>query len=194
MNLFLQLVSAASAGGIATFLCMREQGKVIAAKTAKGNRKAPKRFAGLIKLKPDMFDQYTQLHDGTWDEVTKQMYEANMRNFVVYYHEETSQMFHHWEYVGDDFAADMKKCSDNEMIKFWWSYCEPCQEPLHWEGPPPSQGGTGDWWSPMKCLNHCGAWPVAWATEFPDPDHIPQNPHRKISTSSNPPPVHNRNN
>ena len=25
------------------------------------------------------------------------MHEANMRNFCVYYHEETETMFHHWE-------------------------------------------------------------------------------------------------
>jgi hypothetical protein len=40
--------------------------------------------------------QYTQLHDHTWDEVMSRMYEANMRNFVVYYHKELQLMFHHW--------------------------------------------------------------------------------------------------
>ena len=36
-----------------------------------------------------MYAQYTQLHDHTWDEVMQKMFEANMRNFVVYYHEPT---------------------------------------------------------------------------------------------------------
>lgn len=69
-------------------------------------------------------------------------------------------MFHHWEYVGDDFDADMASLDNDDIIKFWWTYCEPCQDPLTWEGPPPSQGGTGGpggaWWAPLKCLNHCG--------------------------------------
>ena len=53
-----------------------------------------------------------------------------------------------------DFDDDMAKCSDDPIILFWWTHCEPCQQPLHWEGPPPSQGGTGhpdykdQWWSP----------------------------------------------
>ena len=58
-----------------------------------GERKAPSRHAGLCKLKPEMYDQYTQLHDHTWDEVMEKMYNANMRNFVVYLHEETMQMY-----------------------------------------------------------------------------------------------------
>ena len=41
--------------------------------------------------------QYTQLHDHTWDEVMARMAKSNMRNFVVYYHEETGLMFHHFE-------------------------------------------------------------------------------------------------
>ena len=44
---------------------------------------APRRFAGLCKLKKEMYEQYTQLHDHTWDEVMEKMYNANMRNFVV---------------------------------------------------------------------------------------------------------------
>ena len=37
-------------------------------------------------MKKDMYSQYTRLHDHTWDEVLMRMYEANMRNFVVYLH------------------------------------------------------------------------------------------------------------
>ena len=46
-----------------------------------------------------------RLHDHTWDEVCAKMYLANMRNFVVYLHEETFTMFHHFEYIGDDFEV-----------------------------------------------------------------------------------------
>ena len=49
-----------------------------------------------------------------------------MRNFVVYYHEELNLMFHHWEYVGTDFEADMAKC-DNDPI----SKCPNCRHQLH---------------------------------------------------------------
>ncbi|KAJ9446721.1 L-rhamnose mutarotase [Diplonema papillatum] len=195
-KMILTHVASAAAGALLCYALTRERaaGQQLTEKgrTAKGNPKAPQRFGGLIKLKKDMYDQYTQLHDTTWVEVLETMYNANMRNFQVYLHEETMQMFSHWEYVGSDLDADMKKVSDSPIIRFWWSYCEPCQEPLHWSGPPPSQGGKGEWWAPLKPLNHCGAWPIAYADEYPDPDFVPCNPSGKTASYVNPPPVHNR--
>ena len=29
-------------------------------------------------------------------------------------------MFHHFEYIGTDFDADMAKLDNDETIKFWW--------------------------------------------------------------------------
>jgi L-rhamnose mutarotase len=127
---------------------------------AKGEPRAPQYHSGVIKVKEGMLDQYTALHDHTWDQVMAKMHEvrqcdplrvprtskprahqqreaactasldlmppgplprgavqANMRNFVVYYHEELSLMFHHWEYVGDDFEADMAKCDKDPISK-----------------------------------------------------------------------------
>ena len=130
----------------------------------------------------------------------RQMYRSNMRNFVVYYHEETGTMFHHFEYVGEDhqFEADMAAIDADPIVRRWWSYCEPCQEPYKWSGPPPSQGGTGgeggQWWAEMRCLNHCGAWPVAWSSTWPDPDFVPNNPRGATSDSAHPPAIHNRKN
>ncbi|GAB5362356.1 hypothetical protein AAMO2058_000789900 [Amorphochlora amoebiformis] len=145
-------------------------------------------FAGVIKLKPEMYHQYTRLHDHTWDEVMKRMYDSNMRNFVVYYHKETSLMFHHWEYVGTDLKSDMDKVAGDPIVRKWWTYCEPCQEPFKWDGPPPSKGGDGgpggEWWASMEEVNHCGAWPIAYSSEYPDPDFVPKNPEGKISTST----------
>ena len=186
------LFAAALTGGALVYKCMqRSEGKRIERYTPKGNHRSAKRFGGVIKLKPEMRDQYTTLHDHTWDEVLKGMYEANMRNFVVYLHEETNQMFSHWEYVGDDFDADMAKLNNSPVSHYWWSFCEPCQEPLDPSFTPPSKGGD-KWWSEMILLNSCGAWPTAWATEYPDPDFVPQNAGKKRSSYHNPPPVHNR--
>ena len=126
------------------------------------------------------------------------MYRSNMRDFTVWLHEETHTMFHQFVYIGDDFEADMAAVSNDPVVRFWWSYCEPCQDPLHWEGLPPSQGGQGSashpcqWWSPLKQVNHCGAWSTAWATCFPDPDFVPTHPEGLTSTKDKPPAVHNR--
>ena len=117
---------------------------------------------------------------------------------VVQLHAETNTMFHQFVYVGDDFEADMAAVAQDPIVRFWWSYCEPCQEPMHWVGPPPSQGGTGDarypgqWWAPLQQLNSCGAWSTAWSNVFPDPDFQPKHPAGATTTKDEPPTVHNR--
>jgi hypothetical protein len=59
--------------------------------------------------------------------------------------------------------ADMAKIGDDPTTLEWWKVCEPCQQPLEWEGPPPSAGGTfGDWWSPMQESFHCGWEPLSF--------------------------------
>jgi hypothetical protein len=107
-------------------------------------------------------------------------------------------MFHQFAYVGKDFAADMDKVDKDPIIRFWWTFCEPCQEPLHWSGPPPSQGGKGEpgfkgqWWSPMKMVTHAGGWSTSWSSSWPDPSFVPKHPNKLTSTKDEPPSVHNR--
>jgi len=126
------------------------------------------------------------------------MFEHNMRDFTVWLHEETNQMFHQFVYIGDDFDADMAAVGADPVVRFWWTFCEPCQEPLHWQGPPPSQGGTGDpkypgeWWAPLKQVNHCGGWSTAWSSSWPDPNFEAKHPRKLTSTKDAPPAVHNR--
>lgn len=167
---------------------------------------APRRFGGAIQLKPDKFARYTELHDKVWEGVLERMYKSNMRNFTIYYHAETSTLFHHFEWVGhwyrgdsnastpeqerEWFDADMQAVAADPVVKEWWIQCEPCQEPFsQWiaGSPPPSEGGQGDWWAPLVNLTHCGHWPVEYSDERRDPDFIPQNPDG--NTSSQPKPL-----
>ena len=163
-----------------------------------GQRRSGKYCAGMIKANPEMIAQYRQLHDNTWHEVMARMYASNMRDFTVWLHEESGTMFHQFVYIGDDFDSDMALVAADPIVRFWWTYCEPCQTPLHWKGPPPSQGGQGapgyegQWWAPLQQVNHCGAWSTSWSTQWPDPDFEPTHPQRLTSTKDSPPAVHNR--
>ena len=130
----LVLAGAALGAAAASYLIKRSTTK----------RRSARYCAGVIRAKPDMIDQYMALHDHTWDEVMAKMYECNMRDFSVWLHEETGLMFHQFVYIGSDFDRDMAAVGEDPVVRFWWTYCEPCQEPFHWKGPPPSQGGDGD--------------------------------------------------
>jgi len=143
-------------------------------------------------LKPSHFDLYTQLHDKPWPAVLERMSKSNMRNFTIYLHKETSTMFSHFEWIGHWktpcstpeeeqtlFAADMQAIAEDPITRAWWKLCEPCQQPFsQWKKGSKmlSDGGSGDWWAPLICVNHCGHWSADYSADLRDPDFVAQNP------------------
>lgn len=152
----------------------------------KESRPAPRRFGGAIKLRPEKYQRYRELHDNVWKAILDRMYQSNIRNFTIYYHKETNTLFQHFEWVGhwknpqDDeakiFGQDMDAIAADPVTREWWIECEPCQEPFsQWKSgfKPPSAGGAGEWWAPLECVTHCGHWPLAYSSQQRDPDFLP---------------------
>jgi L-rhamnose mutarotase len=200
-NLLLLVTGTAVTASLATLAVQR---------LLQSRRRAPKRCAGAIKLKPEQFDLYTQLHDSPWEEVLDRMYQSNIRNFTIYYHNETCTMFHHFDWIGGIhldpvqdkaqldmlFEKDMNAIAADPATREWWGYCEPCQTPFsqwpadlkpHSQQQSADKSPQGDWWAPLTCLNHCGYWPVAYSTMKRDPFFVPQNPTKRTCSRANPP-------
>ena len=86
------------------------------------------RYGSVIKLKPEKREEYQRLHSNVWSDVLKMIYECNIRNYSIYYKE--GFLFSYFEYVGNDFDADMQKMADDQTTQEWWKLTDPCQEPL----------------------------------------------------------------
>lgn len=104
-----------------------------------------KRFGSVIKVKKDKIDEYKKLHVKIWPEIEKLIYECNIRNYSIYLKDDL--LFGYYEYIGDNYEADMKKMADNTKNKEWWAVTEPCQEPL------PTRL-DGEWWAEMEEVFH----------------------------------------
>ena len=77
--------------------------------------------------------------------------ECHLQNYSIYLRQlEDGQhyLFSYFEYVGEDFAADMAKMAADPTTQAWWSHCKPCQKPLANRAP-------DDWWSAMEEVFHC---------------------------------------
>jgi L-rhamnose mutarotase len=146
---------------------------------------APRRYGAVIKLKPEKYLRYRELHDNVWLAVLQRMYDSNIRNFTIYYHKETNLLFQHYEWIGhfkglselEVFENDMNAIGNDPITRQWWKECEPCQESLseHFKDPrksKPSNGGSGQWWIPLECVTHCGFWPTQFSTLPKDPDFV----------------------
>ena len=104
-----------------------------------------KRYGQIIGVKPEHFEEYKKYHAAVWPDVLKMITACNIRNYSIYYKD--NQLFAYFEYVGDDFAADMEKMAADPTTQKWWSVMEPMQQPVETRKP-------GEWWANMDEVFH----------------------------------------
>jgi L-rhamnose mutarotase len=104
-----------------------------------------RRFGQIIGVRPEGIEEYERLHAATWPEVLATIHACNIRNYSIFRHEHT--LFAYFEYVGEDFEADMQKMAADPKTQEWWRHTVPLQQPL--PGRPP-----GAWWTTIKEVFH----------------------------------------
>ncbi|MBT3319388.1 MAG: L-rhamnose mutarotase [Clostridia bacterium] len=104
-----------------------------------------KRYGQVIKVRPEKLDYYKKLHANPWPEVLDMISACNIKNYSIYLKDDF--LFAYFEYVGDDFEADMAKMAADPTTIKWWDECKPCQQPLETAGP-------DEWWSDMQEVFH----------------------------------------
>ncbi len=103
------------------------------------------RYGMVIKVKPEKLEEYKALHAEPWPAVLDRISACNIRNYSIYYKD--GYLFSYFEYVGDDFDADMAKMAADPTTQAWWKLTDPCQEPLE-------SRAEGEWWADMEEVFH----------------------------------------
>ena len=103
------------------------------------------RYASVIGMPAANREEYERLHAAVWPEVLAKIYEVNIRNYSIYRYGEL--LFSYFEYVGNDFDADMKKMADDPMTQKWWDVCMPLQRPV-------ADRKEGEWWASIPEVFH----------------------------------------
>ena len=104
-----------------------------------------KRYGSVIGVRPEKLAEYKRLHAAVWPEVLDMIRACNIRNYSIYYKDNT--LFSYYEYIGDDYEADMRKMAADPMTQKWWELTNPCQQPL------PTRK-DGEWWADMEEVFH----------------------------------------
>jgi len=109
------------------------------------------RYGSVIGIKPESIEEYKRLHADVWPGVLKTIKECNIRNYSIYLAElekDKYYLFSYFEYIGEDFKADMAKMAADETTQRWWKLTDPLQTPI----PTRKQG---EWWAVMEEVFHC---------------------------------------
>ena len=82
-------------------------------------KKAMKRFAFKMFLKPGFEEEYEKRHAALWPELKKQIKEAGVKNYSIYWDKETNILFGYQEIEGEQSSQDM---GADEITQKWWAY------------------------------------------------------------------------
>lgn len=104
-----------------------------------------RRYGMAIKVKSGKIEEYKRLHATVWPDVLKMINDCNIRNYSIYLKDD--YLFSYFEYVGNDFDADMAKMAADPVTQKWWDVCKPCQSPLE-------SRDEGEWWANMEEVFH----------------------------------------
>lgn len=107
------------------------------------------RVGQVIGLRPEKKDYYLKLHANTWPSVLKMIRDCNIRNYSIYLTELEGKLylFSYFEYIGNDYDADMAKMAADPETQRWWKETDPCQ--IRLPGTP-----EGKWWKPITEVFH----------------------------------------
>jgi len=108
------------------------------------------RRGSIVGLREEALLAYTQLHAAVWPGVLSALGAGNIRNYSIYLGQVTPGeyvLFSYFEYVGDDFEADMKRMAQDKVTQLWWTYTDPLQVRL--PGTPP-----GAQWKALEEVFH----------------------------------------
>lgn len=104
-----------------------------------------KRYGQVIAVKAEKLEEYKRLHANAWPGVLKMISDCNIQNYSIYYKD--GLLFSYYEYVGNDYEADMAKMAADEETQRWWDVCKPCQQPI-------DTRAEGEWWADMEEVFH----------------------------------------
>ena len=103
------------------------------------------RVGQIIGMPPENLAEYKKWHSAVWPEVADMITQCNIRNYSIYHKD--GLLFAYFEYIGDDFAADMAKMAADPATQRWWALMKPMQEPLPDRKP-------DAWWTEIEEVFH----------------------------------------
>ncbi|GIG62474.1 hypothetical protein Lfu02_68460 [Longispora fulva] len=104
-----------------------------------------RRFAAVIRLRPEKEAEYRALHADAWPGVLSTIRAAHITNYSIFLRD--GLLFSYLEYTGDDYDADMARIAEDETTRRWWALTDPCQQPL-------DSAAEGQWWAPAEEVFH----------------------------------------
>lgn len=104
-----------------------------------------KRVAQVITVPPEHREEYERYHAAVWPTVLEQISRSNITNYSIFRYGDL--LLSYFEYVGDDYEADMAQMAADAETQRWWALQEPLQQPV-------ADRADGEWWHTLPEIFH----------------------------------------
>jgi len=104
-----------------------------------------KRYGQILHVRPECREEYVRQHAAVWPGVLARIRRSNIRNYSIFLRD--GILFAYFEYVGNDFAADMRAMAADPETQRWWALMEPMQQ--KW-----ASASAEEWWTNMAEVFH----------------------------------------
>ena len=78
-----------------------------------------KRVAFKMKLLPGFKEEYKKRHNAIWPELKELLHKAGIRDYAIFFDEESDTLFAVQKIVGD---SDSQELGETDIVKKWWAY------------------------------------------------------------------------
>jgi L-rhamnose mutarotase len=76
-----------------------------------------RRMGSVVAVKPEWAEEYVRIHADVWPEVLAALTAANVTNYSIFHYGDL--LFSYWEYLGDDYEADMATIAADPVSQKW---------------------------------------------------------------------------
>lgn len=104
-----------------------------------------KRYGKVIRVKPEMLEEYKTYHANLWPEVRDALHANNIHNYSIYHRD--GYLFSYSEYMGDDLKTDAAKLTPHPKAKEWNDLMRTMQVPV-------DSHTESEWWADMEEVFH----------------------------------------
>ena len=103
------------------------------------------RYGLVVEIKSSQIEEYERIHAAVWPEVLDNIRRHHITNYSIFRLGTT--LFGYYEYIGNDFEADMADMRLDLKNQEWWAITDNMQFPL-------PDAGDGELWTMIPEVFH----------------------------------------
>lgn len=108
-----------------------------------------KRFAQVIRVRPECVEEYIKIHNPIPDQISACIKSCHISDYSIFYEASLGLLLATFKYSGSDFESDMARMRADQGTRAWWKVTDAMQVSLNEESRG-SEDTQRPWWTACR--------------------------------------------